>query len=119
MASLKKAAERKSYRRKQRAPVRLPAERACNISSAAASRSRSRGAADDAADTSSSAPGSSYAPRTTDGAPEPGGAAGSDPRAGGARNFAPCGAAGPWMVKEANLGCSLCCLSAPGLCCAL
>ncbi len=83
MASLKKAAERKGYGRKQQALVQLPAERARIISSAEASRSRSRVTADDAADTSSSAPGSSYAPSTADGAPEPGGAAGSDPRAGG------------------------------------
>jgi hypothetical protein len=119
MASLRKAAARKGYGRKQQAPVPLPAERARIISSAAARRSRSRAAADDAADTSSSAPGSSYAPSTAGGAPEPGGAAGSDPRAGGASHFAACGAAGPWMVEEANSGCSSCCLSAPGLCCAL
>jgi hypothetical protein len=84
MASLKKAAARKSCRRKQQAPVRLPAERARIISSAAASRWRSRAAADDVADTSGSDAGSSYAPSTADGAPEPGGAAGDGPRAGGA-----------------------------------
>jgi hypothetical protein len=74
----------RSAEQHEAAPVRSPGERARNISSAAASRSRSRAAADDVADTSSSDAGSSYAPSIADGAPEPGGAAGSGPRAGGA-----------------------------------
>ena len=64
-------------------------------SGAAASRSRSRTAADNVTDTSGSSSGSSYAPSAADGAPEPGGAAGSGPHAGGARNPAVNGAAGP------------------------
>jgi len=69
-------------------PVRLPAESARNISSAGASHLRSRTAADDVTDMSGSTSGSPYAPSTADGAPEPGGATGTSPRAGGARHLA-------------------------------
>jgi hypothetical protein len=86
MARLKAWRERGT--RKRRAPVRSPAERARNTSSAAANRSRSRAAADDVADTSGSSSGSSHAPSTATGAPEPGGTAGSGPPAGGASNLA-------------------------------
>jgi hypothetical protein len=101
------------------APVRLPAERARNINSAALSRSRSHAAADDVADTSGSDSGSSYAPSTADGAPEPGGAAGTRTHAGRASNHAAVSvllALRAW--RAAKLGYSLCCLSTPGLCCA-
>jgi len=77
------------------APGRSPAGRARSTSGAAASRSRSRTAADDVTDTSGSTSGSSYAPSTAVGAPEPGGAAGSGPRAGGPAILLPCSAAGP------------------------
>ena len=70
------------------APVRSPAQRARSTSSAAAGGSRSCTAADDVTDTSGSTSGSSYAPSTAVSAPEPGGAAGSGPRAGGARHVA-------------------------------
>ncbi len=86
MASLKARSER--VKRKRQAPMRSPAEAPRNISSAALSRSGSRVADDDVADTSGSASGSSYASSTADGAPEPGGAAGNGPRAGGASQVA-------------------------------
>jgi hypothetical protein len=70
------------------APGPSPAARARSTSSTAASGSRSRTAADDVADTSGSTSGSAYAPSSADGAPEPGGAAGDSPRAGGASNLA-------------------------------
>jgi len=129
MASLRTKRER--HIREQRASVQPLAEHTRYISSAAASRSRSRAAADDEADTSCSTSGSSYAPSTADGAPEPGGAAGTGPHAGGASHLVPCGAAGPldtltlhhipyiYDIKGGNLGYTTCCLSASDLCYAL
>ena len=64
-------------------PLRSRAKRAC-VRSAAARRQRSRAAADDVDDMCGSTSGSPYEPSTADGAPEPGGAAGDGPRAGGA-----------------------------------
>jgi hypothetical protein len=72
----------------ERTPVRSPTESARNISSAAASRSHSGTAADDVTGTSGSSSGSSYAPSIADRAPEPGGAAGDGPHAGGASHLA-------------------------------
>ncbi len=93
----------RSAEQRETAPGRSPAERARSTSSAAAaSRSRCRTAADNVTDTSGSTSGSSYAPSAAVGAPEPGGAAGFGPRAGGPAILLPCGAVGPPPVLEGS-----------------
>ncbi len=101
------------------APARSLAERARDVSGAAAARSDSHTAADDAADTPGSGPrgaGSGQLGSATQSAATPG----VGPHAGG-----PCTLAarpslrvplGPRAWSAANLGCTLCCLSALGLC---